>query len=72
MLYEWDPNDWEYCKNSIDWEDYIEYAEENEMHWKDISKLKGMRSHRASWKQIRVAKTVVDKIDKLIEEEEEE
>ena len=70
MLYEWDPNDWEYWKNSIDWEDYIEYAEEKGMFWKDISKLKSMKSHRASWKQIRVAKTVVDKIDKMMEEEE--
>ena len=70
MLYEWDPNDWEYWKNSIDWEEYLQYAEDNNMFWKDISKLKSMKSHRASWKQIRVAKTVVDKIDKMMEEEE--
>jgi hypothetical protein len=70
MNYEWDPNDWEYWKNSINWEEYLVYAEEHSMHWKDISKLKSMKSHRASWKQIRVAKIVVEKIDTLMEEEE--
>ena len=70
MNYEWDPNDWEYWKNSIDWEEYLVFAEENDMHWKDISKLKSMKSYRATWKQIRVAKTVVEKIDEMMEEEE--
>jgi len=70
MNYEWDPNDWEYWKNSIDWEEYLVYAEEHDMHWKDISKLKSMKSYRATWKQIRVAKMVVEKIDTLMEEEE--
>ncbi len=70
MSYEWDPNDYEYWKNSINWEEYIEYAEEKKMHWRDISKLKSMKSYRASWKQIRVAKILVEKIDGLMEEEE--
>ena len=57
------PDEYLQWKETIDWEDYKEYAESNSYSYKDIKWLNAMLGRRASWKQIKAAKAVVDKID---------
>ena len=66
-MYDWEPNDYDYWKDSINWDDYLDYAEENELHYKQISILRSMRKRSPSWKQIKAAKAVVEKIDEMRE-----
>jgi exodeoxyribonuclease V alpha subunit len=67
---EMNPYEYEHWKETVDWEEYIQYAEENGYDWKDIKWLNPMLSRKPSWKQIRAAKNVIDKIDKVRENEE--
>ncbi len=63
-MYELDPHEYSQWKETIDWDDYLEYAEANGYKWKDIKWLKQMERYSPSWKQIKAAKWVVEKIDK--------
>lgn len=60
---EMDPYEYEQWKETIDWKAYIEYAETHGYTWGDIKWLNNMLSRSTSWKQIKAAKIVIDKLD---------
>ena len=63
MAFEMEPYEYEQWKETIDWEYYIDYAETNGYQYGDIKWLNNMRTYKVSWKQIKAAKNVVDKIN---------
>ncbi|MCH8330295.1 MAG: hypothetical protein IH946_02775 [Bacteroidetes bacterium] len=70
MTEDWEAYEFEQWKETIRWEEYMEWAEEHDLPWGQLKFIKAMFSYRASWKQIRAAKGVIEKIDEMREAEE--
>ncbi len=63
MEREWEPYEYEEWYNSINWNDYIDLAEQLNFDWKDTKWLNEMLKKNPSWKQIKEAKKVVTEIN---------
>ncbi|MBD1398834.1 AAA family ATPase [Pontibacter sp. JH31] len=60
---EMSPDEYLQWKETIDWDEYKEYAKNNSFPYSDIKWINAMFDRRPSWKQVKAAKAVVDKID---------
>lgn len=67
MEREWEPYEYESWHNSINWDKYVDLANEYDFEWKDKKWLIEMQHRGPSWRQIKAAKKVVEKIDLAIE-----